>query len=231
MPIRLVWLFDVDGTLILTDGAAREAFSAVARVQLGIDDDLRDISFAGRTDPGILADILGKHGRTLESGARTAFWEATFGEMATRLVPGRGRVLPGVFELLDAIADEPSWRLALLTGNTSGMARVKLGHYRLAERFAFGAFGEEAADRNALACVAVARATERFGVPPSRCVVVGDTEHDIACARAAGARAVAVATGMRTRDELALHAPDLVLDSFESTGPLLEWVRGIAAAP
>jgi phosphoglycolate phosphatase-like HAD superfamily hydrolase len=229
MPIRLVWLFDVDGTLIRTDGAAREAMSAVVLRQLGIDDDLREIPFAGRTDPGILTDILTKHARTLDDEARRRFWSATFEEMESRLAPGRGTVLPGVTALLDAIADEPSWRSALLTGNTTGMARIKLGHFGLHERFVFGAFGEEAVDRNALACVAVARAAERFGVLASSCIVVGDTEHDIACARAAGARAVAVATGMRTREQLEPHRPDLLLDSLAEPESLLAWARAIAA--
>jgi len=229
MPIRLVWLFDVDGTLIRTDGAAREAISAVALRQLGIDDDFRDIPFAGRTDPLILTDILTKHARTLDDEARDRFWNATFDEMAGRLAPGRGYVLPGVTALLDAIAAEPSWRSALLTGNTTGMARIKLGHFGLHERFVFGAFGEEAADRNALATVAVSRAAERFGVSAQSCIVVGDTEHDIACARAAGARAVAVATGVRTREELAPHEPDLLLESLAEPDSLLAWARAIAA--
>jgi len=229
MPVRLAWLFDVDGTLIRTNGAAREALSAVALRQLGIDDDFRDIPFAGRTDPGILADILNKHRRTLDDEARARFWSATFDETAVRLTQHRGFVLPGVVELLDAIAAEPEWGLALLTGNTTGMARVKLGHFGLLDRFAFGAFGEEAGDRNALACVAVERAGELFGVPATSCIVVGDTEHDVACARAAGAKVVAVATGVRTSAELSPHAPDLLLESLEEPSALLAWARAIAA--
>src|SRR5438876_508342 len=61
---RLAWLFDVDGTLLLTEGAAREAFVHAVRVGLEVEDDLRDIGFAGRTEPWILADILSKYGRT-----------------------------------------------------------------------------------------------------------------------------------------------------------------------
>ncbi|HKQ57880.1 MAG TPA: HAD family hydrolase, partial [Candidatus Eisenbacteria bacterium] len=165
---RLVWLFDVDGTLLLTDGAAREAFAAAVREHLGVEDDLKDIAFAGRTDPLILADILAKHGRGFVDGDGGRFWETAYGHMRTLLVPGRGRLLPGVPELLQAVAAEPEWVPALLTGNTTGMARIKLDHFGITGRFAFGAFGEEAADRNALALVAVARARERYGVPPER---------------------------------------------------------------
>jgi len=107
------------------------------------------------------------------------------------------------------------------------MARLKLEHFRLADRFEFGAFGEEAEDRDQLARLAVARAAERHGVTASQCIVVGDTEHDVACARAAGAHAVAVATGTRSRETLAAHAPDLLLDDLNG-GELIEWARGLA---
>ena len=226
---RLVWLFDVDGTLLLTDGAAREAFVFAARERLGVEDELRDVAFAGRTDPLILADILARHGRALPDGEATRFWETACARMVTLLTPGRGRLLPGVPALIAAVEAEPEWVPALLTGNTTGMARIKLGHFGIADRFAFGAFGEEAQDRNALARVAVARARERYGVPPGRCIVVGDTEHDIACARAAGAKVVAVATGVRDRATLAAHGPDLLLDDLSDARPCLEFAREVAA--
>ena len=226
---RLVWLFDVDGTLLLTDGAAREAFSFAVRQRLGVEDDLRGIAFAGRTDPVILAEILNKHGRDLPDGEAPRFWAAAYARMEALLTPGRGRLLPGVPELLAAVDQEPAWVPALLTGNTTGMARIKLGHFGIAGRFAYGAFGEEAEDRNALARVAVARAQERYGVPPGRCIVIGDTEHDIACARAAGARVVAVATGMCERAVLASHAPDLLLDDLSDAAPCLAFARAVAA--
>ena len=130
---------------------------------------------------------------------------------------------------LATIDATPGWPRALLTGNTTRMAEIKLGHYGL-QGFVFGAFGEEAPDRNALARVAVERAQERYGVAPGRCVVLGDTEHDIACARHAGAHAVAVATGGSSRDVLAAHAPDLLLDDFSDARPLLEWARGVEAS-
>ena len=226
---RLVWLFDIDGTLLLTDGAAREAFVFAVRKCLGVEDDLRDIAFAGRTDPLILGDILRKHGRALRDGEASRFWAAAHAHMEVLLTPGRGRLLPGVTELLAALEREPGWVPALLTGNTAGMARIKLEHFGIGERFAFGAFGEEAADRDALARIAVARAGERCQVPPHRCIVVGDTEHDIACARAAGARVLAVATGVRDRAALAAHRPDWLLDDLSDAAPCLAWGREVAA--
>jgi len=226
---RLVWLFDVDGTLVVTDGAAREAFAFAARECLGVDDDLAGIAFAGRTDPLILGDILARHGRVGSDGFPERFWRVACARMGTLLTPGRGRVLSGVPELLARIGAEPAWIRGLLTGNTAAMAALKLAHYGLADDFVFGAFGDQAPDRDALARVAVAHAGRTWGVPPERCLVVGDTEHDVACARAAGARAIAVATGGRSRAELERCDPDLVLDDLADPEPLLAWAGAIDA--
>jgi phosphoglycolate phosphatase len=228
---RLAWIFDVDGTLLLTEGASRQAFSLAVRDRLGVEDDLHTIAFAGRTEPLILADILARHRVTFDLEDEARFWDRVFARMREELHPGRGRVLAGVRPLLGALAKEPAWSVGLLTGNMTQMADIKLGHYRLREHFAFGAFGEMAADRNALAKDLAARLARERAIPPERCVVVGDTEHDIACARAAGMRAIAVATGSQGREALAGHAPDLLLDDLSDTTGLLDWARGIERDP
>ncbi len=222
----LVWLFDVDGTLLLTEGAGRLAIAAGLRERYGVDDDLTHIPMAGRTDPLIVADALAHHGIAPDGdGERDALWAAILSHMQRLMTPPRGGLLAGVGPLLDRLEAEPAWTLALLTGNVREMARLKLGAFGVYERFAFGAFGDEAVDRNALARVAVARAASQRGVGPERCVVVGDTEHDIACARAAGAHAVAVATGGRSRETLAAHAPDLLLDDLTDADALVGWAK------
>lgn len=226
--VRLVWLFDIDGTLLLTDGAARDAFARAVGERFPGKDPLGEVAFAGRIDRRILRDILAHHAATLDAPEEAAFWESVYTHMRVVLTPGRGRVLDGVHDVLAAVAREPEWEAALLTGNTTGMARLKLAHFGLLDRFAFGAFGEEAEDRDRLASLAVARAADRYGVPAAQCIVVGDTEHDVRCARFAGARAVAVASGSRSREELAAESPDLLLDDLR--GPaLVEWARGLDA--
>ncbi len=221
-----VWLFDVDGTLLTTDGAARDAFAAALR-GLGHDVDLTGVPFAGRTDPLILRDVLARHGLAFDAAEEAAYGAPVEREMVTQLVPGRGRVLPGVEALLDRLAADPRHVVALLTGNRSSMARLKLAHYRLEHRFAFGAYGEMAADRDALARVAAEASWRRYRVPAAHCIVVGDTVHDVRCARAAGARAVAVATGGNTPAELAAVSPDLLLDDLADPDPLLAWAAAL----
>jgi phosphoglycolate phosphatase-like HAD superfamily hydrolase len=225
--MHLVWLFDIDGTLLRTEGAAQEAFARAVGERFPGHDPLGDVPFAGRVEPLILQDILTRHRASFDLEDEARFWNSVFAYMRESLTPGRGRLLPGVTELLDAVAGEPRWVRALLTGNMTQMARIKLGHFGIGDRFEFGAFGEEAEDRNALAKVAVARARRRHGVPPERCLVIGDTVHDIACARAAGAFVVAVATGTQDAAALAAQHPDLLLDDLRDTAGLIEWARGI----
>jgi phosphoglycolate phosphatase-like HAD superfamily hydrolase len=157
------------------------------------------------------------------------FWAATYVRAAELLAPGRGRVLPGVEVLLEKLAAEPDWTSALLTGNNAPMAKIKLRHYGIERFFKFGAFGDQAADRNALARLAVTRAGEYGAAGATDCVVIGDTPLDIACARAAGAWAVAVATGSFTLSELAPHEPDLLLGDLVDPEPLITFVRDLPA--
>ncbi len=229
-PASLVWLFDIDGTLLLTQGAGREAISLALREGHGVDDDLRTIPFAGRTDTLILGDILERHGLSLSASERDEFWQLTAAHMARLMDPPRGSLLPGVPEMLEALVAEPAWARALLTGNVTPMAHLKLDSFGILGHFAWGTFGEEGPDRDSLARLAVARAADRHGVTPERCVVVGDTEWDIACARAAGARCVAVATGSRTRVELEAHGADLVVETLIERDRVFDWVREAVAA-
>jgi phosphoglycolate phosphatase len=229
-PASLVWLFDIDGTLLLTQGAGREAMVCALRDHFGVDDDLKTIPFAGRTDMLILEDILARHGLGFADGERHRFWASTAAHMRRLMDPPRGGLLPGVPELLERVASEPTWARALLTGNVTEMAHIKLGSFGILERFGWGTFGEEGPDRDSLARLAVNRAAARHGVPPERCVVVGDTEWDVGCARAAGARCVAVATGGRTRAELEACGAEFVVESLSEGDAIVDWARGLATA-
>ena len=223
-PVSLVWLFDIDGTLLLTQGAGRDALVLALRDHFGVHDELEGIRFSGRTDPVIVADVLARHGLSFD-GDEPLWWSRVTEHMRRLMDPPRGGLLAGAAEVLQGVAAEPAWVSTLLTGNVSEMAKIKLESFGVWERFAFGTFGEEGADRDDLARLAVRRAVERFGIAPAQCVIVGDTEHDVACARAAGATAVAVATGNRTREQLGACAPDLLLDDLTASRVLLEWAK------
>jgi phosphoglycolate phosphatase-like HAD superfamily hydrolase len=117
--------------------------------------------------------------------------------------------------------------MGLLTGNFQAGAQIKLGHYRLHQFFPFGGFGDRHLCRNAVAQEAAQAARGHLGPPNGACDfwVIGDTPLDIRCARAIGARAVAVATGWHTLEQLAAEQPDDLLPDLEHFSSLLERIR------
>jgi phosphoglycolate phosphatase-like HAD superfamily hydrolase len=127
--------------------------------------------------------------------------------------------MPGVRELLDALADRDDVYLALLTGNYETSARMKLERFDLWRYFRCGAFGDNAPDRNGLFPRALARVRSCDGldIAAAHAVVVGDTPLDVACAQASGARSIGVATGGHTVDELRAAGADVVFEDLSDT--------------
>jgi phosphoglycolate phosphatase-like HAD superfamily hydrolase len=127
--------------------------------------------------------------------------------------------MPGVRALLDALIDRPDAYLALLTGNYETGAQLKLEHFDLWRYFRCGAFGDGAADRNGLVPKALARVAACGGpaFASSDAVVIGDTPLDVACAKAGGARLIAVATGNHSVDELRAAGADVVFEDLSDT--------------
>jgi phosphoglycolate phosphatase-like HAD superfamily hydrolase len=131
-------------------------------------------------------------------------------------------VLPGAQGLLAELAQRHDVIIALLTGNFEPVARRKLSAAGIGAFFApgQGAFGSDSEARPELPAVARRRAGAP-GAPHPReqTVVIGDTPRDIACARADGARCVAVASG--TFGVAELQAADRVAKDMEAARDLL----------
>lgn len=220
-------LFDIDGTLLLSGGAGVRAMTRAFEAVFGVADAFRDIAVAGYTDTHLVSCALARAALADTPGAHARFRAVYLSLLPDEIAqPGTGTkaVMPGVRALLEAVVDEDVLHAALLTGNYEAAARIKLAHFGLAEFFPWGAFGDEAADRNELARLAMSRARAR-AVPASACdnaVVIGDTPHDIACARAAGARVIAVATGHYSVDALHAERPDAVLPDLSDTEAVLK---------
>ena len=242
---RTLLLFDIDGTLILTGGAGGRAMSRAFEATYGLVDALQRVDLAGRTDRIIMSDALSHAGLSFEEHRLEEFRRVYCGFLAEELprelplrangVPqatGSGHVtgapvskgaLPGVRALLDALAGRDDVRLALLTGNFRASAEIKLAYFDLWRYFAWGAWGEDAFDRNQLLPIALDRHRERdAAIDPADVVVIGDTPHDITCARSGGARVVAVATGNYSPATLASHGPDTLFDDLSDTAAVLQ---------
>lgn len=211
-------LFDIDGTLLLSGRAGLRAMTRAFAQTFNITDAFSGQHFGGRTDSYLVSNALQQAGLPDTPEAHQRFRENYIPLLAEEIQqPGTGHkgLMPGARELLDALHDFEDVHLALLTGNYREAAEIKLQHFDIWDYFEWGAFSDDHADRNALVPIARRRA-ETYDIPPEaidRIIVIGDTPHDIECARVAGARSVAVATGGFTVDELrAAGADDVVAD-------------------
>jgi phosphoglycolate phosphatase-like HAD superfamily hydrolase len=149
MQKRLL-LFDIDGTLIHSGGAGVHALRSAFKERFDINDDLQDIEIAGMTDSGIVVSILNKHKIPATNENVSAFLDSYVHFLSRELPRRKGKLLPGVLELLRCLKSRPHVVLALLTGNVSRGARLKLEHYGVWHFFEFGAFADDHRDRNRL---------------------------------------------------------------------------------
>ena len=207
----MIVLWDIDGTLIRSGGAGKAAMEHALR-DAGVEPIDHRVPFSGRTDPAIARDLLLAHGleATPERVARQQ--HAYIGLLEELLPKIGGVVLPGVAEWLDRL-DAAGAAQGLLTGNVRRGAEIKLRYFGLWHRFAFGGFADDLWTRNEVAALARASAWDALGPPGRERViwVVGDTPHDITCAKHIGAKSLGVGTGWHSLDELREAGADCVV--------------------
>lgn len=216
-----VLLFDVDGTLISTDGAGRRALAGAFGEVVGRATAVEGLDFAGTTDPFIVRWGLRSLGLTdapdVVARVLAVYVERLREELA---VPGAVTVYPGVAKLLDAVGGRPGVAVGLGTGNVEPGAWAKVGAAGLAGAFAFGGFGSDHEERAALLRIGAARGAATLGASAAACrvVVVGDTPRDLAAARAIGAECVLAGTGRFTAGALRAAGAETVFETLEADG-------------
>ena len=222
MTTRLV-LFDIDGTLLWTDGAGRRAIHRALIEVFGATGPA-DHRFDGKTDPQIVRELM------RDVGHDDAHIDARLQALFIRYVqclreelrdPAHpSKPLPGVTDLLDALSRRSDVTLGLLTGNLVDGARAKLEAVGIdPDIFVVGAYGSDHELRPELPAIAQRRARARLGVDiaGSDIVVIGDTPADLQCGRDIGVRAIGVATGRYTTDDLAAQGAVAVFADLSDT--------------
>jgi len=224
-------LFDIDGTLLRTQGAGMAAMvDALRELHPSRDFSFDGIAVAGRLDTLIWHDLAARHDID-PSDASQARFRTAYARHLERQLDARAdamRVMPGVPALLEHLRREADIHLGVLTGNYSDTGRLKIRRCGLdADLFVHNAWAEDGESRRALPPVAMRRFRERTGrnIPPDRTVIIGDTPHDVDCAVASGCRVIAVATGDFPKHELEAHGAHLALSTLEATASIVDWLR------
>jgi phosphoglycolate phosphatase len=222
-------LFDIDGTLLNTNGAARRAFERALVEVYGETGPIATHRFDGKTDPQIARELLQLAGWSdADIDARLdQMYAAYLRELEVELAAPdhKTSLYPGIRELLAALAERSrEVCVALLTGNIAGGAQLKLRSARIDHFFQFGAFGSDCERRDGLPAIAVERAVDRTGrrFAGRDIIVIGDTPSDVTCGQALGVFTVAVATGRHSTADLLEAGAHVALADLADTNVVLE---------
>jgi phosphoglycolate phosphatase len=225
--MRLV-LFDIDGTLLSSEGIGRTAMRRALGSIFGSPGNPA-YRYDGKTDRQIVRDVMRLEGHSDEyiDSQMEKLIETYLEGLIENAKSGNFNVRPldGVAELLDALEPRKDVVLGLLTGNVEPGARTKLVAAGInPDRFRINAFGSDSEHRPELPAIAQRRASEKLGldIDGGRMIVIGDTPADIACGRSLGAKAIGVASGHYTVEQLQEHDPYAVFPSLANTQQLLE---------
>lgn len=223
-----VVLFDIDGTLLLSDGAGRGSMERALQAMFGCRGS-STYRYGGKTDKLIVRETMRLEGfddATIDARMPDVLAHYISG-LRTALAEGRhqARALPGVVDLLAAIEADDRLLLGLLTGNIVEGAEAKLQAVEVEHaRFRVGAYGSDHEDRPMLAPIALARARRFLGreVAGDELVIIGDTPADMTCGQGVGARAIGVTTGGFAAAELEAHGPRAIFTDLSDTGRVMD---------
>lgn len=227
-------LFDIDATLLKTDGAGIKSMEQAGQELFGPEFTAQGINFAGRLDPLIFRELfeLNDLDRTpdKEHSLRARYREVL--EQRLKLVT-RKAALPGAVNLVRAVRETGMHVAGVLTGNFAETGSMKLAACGFEPSwFEVQAWGDDSPhdppERSHLVPVAMKRYQQRFGKPVEgeRVTIIGDTPHDVHCAQVHGCWSLGVATGQFSVDELRAAGADLVLESLEDTESIVGWLKG-----
>jgi phosphoglycolate phosphatase len=211
-------LFDIDGTLVRKSGPHhRQALVDGVRAIAGFDTSTEHIPVQGMLDRDILAWMLRDAGagdthirQWMPRLVRRAQW------IYSRTCPAdlSDKVCPGVVKFLESVRQRRILA-GLVSGNLTQIGWKKVQRAGLKDYFRFGAFSDRGATRADLVRLALTHASHRGWIHAQTPVaLIGDHPNDIDAARKNRVLSVAVATGLVTKEELASHTPDFLVDDL-----------------
>lgn len=225
--MKKLLLFDIDGTLIRSNGAGRLTLAYALEKRFGTAGPLESYNMSGKTDPRIIMDLLTAVGIPAKEikNSLPAIYELMAEHGQDIFAEKEMTACVGVPELLFQLNAREDVLLGLLTGNAQLTAPLKLAAAGIDPlQFKVGAYGSDALDRNDLPAIGMFRANQLTGeaFDGSNTIIIGDTPADILCARAGKATAVAVASGWHASHTLAEYRPDHLFENLGDTRSVLQ---------
>ncbi len=224
--LKKLVLFDIDGTLLTVSKINRTVLVDALTEVYGTPGSAGTHNFCGKMDSVIIYEVLQCAG--LDRGEIAEKFErvkACYIERFRQSARASDvQLMVGIPELLQELSGRSEVLLALLTGNFEASGRHKLLLPEINHYFPFGAFADDAPTRNELPAVAVEKARQLTGTTfvNHDIIIIGDTEHDIACARVLNAKSIAVATGNFSTLELKKHHPHVLYENLGQTDVVLD---------
>ncbi len=219
--LKKLVLFDIDGTLLTVSKINRQVLVDALTEIYGTPGSAETHNFCGKLDSVIIYEVLRSAG--LGEGEISEKFDrvkACYIELfRQRARASDVRLMEGIGELLHELSGRSEALIGLLTGNFEASGRHKLLLPEINHYFPLGAFADDAASRNELPAVAVEKARQLTGktFTDHDVIIIGDTEHDIACARVLNAKSIAVATGNFSAEELKKHHPHVLYENLGNT--------------
>lgn len=225
---KVLFLFDVDYTLVDGADGHKYAFGVALEKVFGFKFDINSFDYLGKTDKQIIKEVLkikGFDDRLIESKLQEVVDNIvdTF-KRVVDVFPVK--VLPGVRELLDELKKR-GVLLALVTGNVEPIARGKLSKVELNDYFQFGGFGSDGIRRADLIRTAINRAEKYHGfLFDNNAYIFGDTPRDVEAGKEVRVKTVGVATGSYSTEALKKAGADFVFPNLENTQEVIKTLLG-----
>ena len=215
-------LFDIDGTLMLTHNGGAGALQKALQLEFSLSEANCEVSFAGRTDRDLLDELLALNGMPADELHRDRLRSRYVSILPEVLLQRGGFLLPGVVELLECLAEEPTVSVGVMTGNFAKSARHKLVHFGIDRYVQWIAGGDDDPHRDDLARRTQKSIRQRHGDSAAEnLIVIGDTPADIRCGHAIGARVMAVCTGGFDQETLSKENPAWIVEDLSDTSSVV----------
>lgn len=220
-------LFDIDGTLLTLSGGGQRAFARAMQAEFGVEQPDADVIFSGRTDRSLLVELLQRNGLSPTPDACGRLRRRYLGYFQSELNATGGKLMPGARQLLQKLQSHSDVIVAVMTGNFPESATRKLEHFDLRGFVQWIVGGDMDVHRDDMARRASRMIADRYGQDAvQNVIVIGDTPADVNCAHAIGARAMAVATGGHSVEQLQQCDPWCVVEDFQQTNAIVEALVG-----